>query len=71
MLIILQINVYGKSKLMPFCLSVSMSSALGKASRRIRSFTICHKYSTGVVGAILICGAAVIICVSNLRNHRD
>ena len=25
----------------------------------------------GVVGAILICGAVLIICVSNLRNHRD
>ena len=28
-------------------------------------------FPIGVVGAILIGGAILIICVSNFRNHRD
>ena len=35
------------------------------------TFEIAVVLNVGVVGCILICGAILISCVSNLRNRRD
>ena len=38
---------------------------------RITNFKTRRVNTLGVVGAIVICGAILIICVFNLRNRKD